>query len=105
MSTISEENIKKALKVFKSSYRNNMEKYEEENVKVEDVVTLSEEFSGKSVLLATTVIISVMLALPPREFMALMEIMKLMYKAKSLEVVQGILEEEMKEGTDNNINN
>ena len=47
MSIISEESIKKALKAFKLSYRDNIEKYEKENVKVEDVVTLSEGFSGK----------------------------------------------------------
>ena len=72
MSIISEEGIKKALEAFKSSYKENKEKYVEENVKVEDVVNLTKGFSGKSALLATTVIISVMIAIPPIEFMVLM---------------------------------
>ena len=73
MTIINGENIKKALKAFEASYRKNKEKYEEENVKIEDVVNLTKGFSGKSALLATTVIISVMIAMPPKEFMALME--------------------------------
>ena len=50
MSIISEEDIKKALKGFKLSYRDNIEKYEKENVKVEDVVTLSLKDSLERVL-------------------------------------------------------
>ena len=95
MSIISEENIKKALKGFKLSYRDNIEKYEKENVKVEDVVTLSEGFSGKSTLLATTVILSVMVAMPPREFIALMETMKSLSRIKLLESMREIFKEKM----------
>ena len=95
MSIISEEDIKKALKGFKLSYRDNIEKYEKENVKVEDVVTLSEGFSGKSTLLATTVILSVMVAMPPREFIALMETMKSLSRIKLLESMREIFKEKM----------
>ena len=95
MSIISEENIKKALKGFKLSYRDNIEKYEKENVKVEDVVTLSEGFSGKSTLLATTVILSVMVAMPPKEFIALMEAMKSLSRIKLLESMREIFKEKM----------
>ena len=95
VSTISEENIKKALKAFKLSYRDNIEKYEKENVKVEDVVTLSEGFSGKSTLFATIVILSVMLAMPPREFLALMETMKSLSRIKLLESMREIFKEKM----------
>ena len=95
MSIISEEDIKKALKGFKLSYRDNIEKYEKENVKVEDVVTLSEGFSGKSTLLATTVILSVMVAMPPKEFIALMETMKSLSRIKLLESMREILKEKM----------
>ena len=95
MSIISEENIKKALKGFKLSYRDNIEKYEKENIKVEDVVTLSEGFSGKSTLLATTVILSVMLAMPPKEFIALMETMKSLSRIKLLESMREIFKEKM----------
>ena len=95
MSIISEESIKKALKAFKLSYRDNIEKYEKENVKVEDVVTLSEGFSGKSTLLATTVILSVMVAMPPREFIALMETMKSLSRIKLLESMREIFKEKI----------
>lgn len=95
MSIISEEDIKKALKVFKVSYRDNIEKYEKENVKVEDVVTLSEDFSGKSTLFATTVILSVIVALPPREFIALMETMKSLSRIKLLESMREIFKEKI----------
>ena len=95
MSIISEESIKKALKAFKLSYRDNIEKYEKENVKVEDVVTLSEGFSGKSTLLATTVILSVIVALPPREFIALMETMKSLSRIKLLESMREIFKEKI----------
>ena len=95
VSIISEENIKKALKGFKLSYRDNIEKYEKENVKVEDVVTLSEGFSGKSTLLATTVILSVMLAMPPKEFITLMETMKSLSRIKLLESMREIFKEKM----------
>ena len=95
MSIISEESIKKALKAFKLSYRDNIEKYEKENVKVEDVVTLSEGFSGKSTLLATTVILSVMVAMPPKEFIALMETMKSLSRIKLLESMREIFKEKI----------
>ena len=105
MSIISEEDIKKALKEFKLSYRDNIEKYEKNNVKVEDVVTLSEGFSGKSTLLATTVILSVMVAMPPREFIALMETMKSLSRIKLLESMREIFKEKMEKDIDNDINN
>lgn len=105
MSTISEESIKKALKGFKLSYRDNIEKYEKENVKVEDVVTLSEGFSGKSTLLATTVILAVMFALPPREFIALMDTAKSLSRIKLLESMREIFKEEIEKDIDNDIDN
>ena len=95
MSIISEESIKKALKAFKLSYRDNIEKYEKENVKVEDVVTLSEGFSGKSTILATIVILSVMVAMPPKEFIALMETMKSLSRIKLLESMREIFKEKI----------
>ena len=105
MSIISEEGIKKALEAFKSSYKENKKQYEEENVKIEDVVNLTKGFSGKSALLATTVIISVMIAIPPKEFMALMDTAKSISKAKFLEVIKEILKEKVKKGADNDIYN
>ena len=105
VSIISEGNIKKALKGFKLSYRDNIEKYEKENVKVEDVVTLSEGFSGKGTALATMVIVSVMIAMPPKGFIALMDTARSISKAKFLEAMKEILKEKVKKGADNDIDN
>ena len=105
MSIINEDGIKKALKAFKSSYKENKKQYEEKGIKVEDVVTLTEIFSGKSAPLVTIVIVSVMIAMPPKEFMALMDTARSVSKAKFLEVMKEILEEKVKNGTDNDIDN
>ena len=106
MSIINEEGIKKVLEAFKSSYKKSEEKYVEENIKVEDVVSLTEGFSGKSTLLATTVIISVMLAMPPKEFMALMGTVKSISRVKLLEAMTELLKEKgVKKGADNDIDN
>lgn len=104
MPIISEEGIKKALEAFKSSYKKSEEKYVEENIKVEDVVNLTKGFSGKSALLATTVIISVMIAMSPREFMALMDTAKSISRVKCLEAMKEFLKEKIK-GADNDIDN
>ena len=105
MSIINEEDIKKALEAFKSSYKENKKQYEEENVKIEDVVNLTKGFSGKGTALATMVIVSVMIAMPLREFMTLMDTAKSVSKAKFLEAMKEILEGKVKKGADNNIYN
>ena len=92
MSIINEEDIKKALEAFKSAYKKNKKQYEEENIKIEDVVNLTKGFSGKSALFATTVILSIMIAMSPKEFMALMETTKSVYRAKLLEAMKEILD-------------
>ena len=105
MSIINEEGIKKALEAFKSSYKENKKQYEEENIKIEDVVNLTESFSGKSAALASTVIVSIMIAMPPSAFMALMDTAKSISKAKFIEAMKEILKEEVKKGADNDIDN
>ena len=92
MSTISEKGIKKALESFKSVYKENKKQYEEENIKIEDVVNLTKGFSGKSALFATTVILSIMIAMSPKEFMALMETTKSVYRAKLLEAMKEVID-------------
>ena len=92
MSIINEEDIKKALEAFKSAYKENKKQYEEENIKIEDVVNLTKGFSGKSALFATTVILSIMIAMSPKEFMALMETTKSVYRAKLLEAMKEIID-------------
>lgn len=104
MSIINEEDIKKALEAFKSAYKKNKKQYEEENVKIEDVVNLTKGFSGKSALLATTVILSVLLAMPSKEFMAFMLTAKSVSKIKFFEAMKKVLKENAK-GADSNINN
>lgn len=105
MSIINEEDIKKALEAFKSAYKENKKQCEEENIKIEDVVNLTKGFSGKSAILVSTVIISVMIAMPPKEFMALMNTAKLISRAKFLEAIKEILKEKVKKGADNYIYN
>ena len=93
MSTINEEDIKKALEIFKSAYKEDKKQYEEENVKIEDVVNLTKVFSGKSTFLVVTVIISVMIAMPPRELIVLTDIAKLISRTKFFEAIKEILKE------------
>ena len=103
MSTISENGIKKALESFKSVYKENKKQYEEENIKIEDVVNLTKGFSGKSALFATTVILSIMIAMSPKEFMALMETAKSVYRVKLLEAMKEVIDGA--KDADNNIAN
>lgn len=105
MPIINEEGIKKALEAFKFSYKENKEDYEKENVKVDDVVKLTESFSGKSVLLATNVIISVMLAMPPREFIVFRKTINSIFRIKLLKSMREIFKEKMEKGIDNDIDN
>ena len=105
ISIINEEDIKKALETFKLVYKEKKKQYEEENVKIEDVVNFTKDFSGKSTMLASIVIISVMIAMPPKEFMALMDIAKSISKAKFLEAIKEIIEEKVKKGAGNDIYN
>ena len=93
MSIINEEDIKEALEAFKSAYKENKKQYEEENIKIEDVVNLTKGFSGKSALFATTVILSIMIAMSPKEFIALMDITKSIYRVKLLEAMKEIIDE------------
>ena len=105
MSIINEKSIKKALETFKLAYKENKKQYEEENIKIEDVVNFTKEFSGKSITLVFTVIISVMIAMPPKEFMALMDTAKSISRVKFLEAINEIFKEKAKKGTDNDIYN
>jgi hypothetical protein len=91
VSIISEEGIQKALKAFKESYEVCKEKYKKANINEKDVISLTKSFSGKNSFLATNVIISVMIAMPPRDFMALMETARALSKAKLLEAMKEIL--------------
>lgn len=87
MSTINDEDIKKVLKEFKLFYKEKREKYEEENIKIEDVTSLIESFSGKSINLVMVVISSIMLTIPLRNFIVLMEMAKSVSKIKFIESI------------------
>lgn len=101
ISIIKGEEINKALEGFKAAYKENKKSYEKENVKPEDVENLVKAFSNKSAVLATTVIISVMIAMPPKEFMALMETAKSVSKVKLLEIMKEMLGDKLKEHKEN----
>lgn len=87
MSIINEKDIKRVLEAFKVAYKENKEKYEERNIKIEDVASLIESFSGKSIYLVTIVISSIMLVIPSKDFIALMEIAKSVAKVKFFESI------------------
>lgn len=105
MSTINKKDIKEALEAFKSAYKEDKKQHKEENVKIEDVVNLTKVFSGKSTSLVLIAIISVMIAMPSREFIVLMNIAKSISKAKFLEVMKEILKEKVKKDANNDIYN
>lgn len=46
-----------------------------------------------------------MIAMPPKEFMALMDTARSISKAKFLEAIKEILKEKVKKGADNDIDN
>lgn len=106
MSIINDEEIKKVLKAFKLSYKEKREKYEKENIKIEDVTSLIESFSGKSINLVMVVISSIMLVIPSRDFITLMEMAKSVAKIKFIEsIMKKNSEEEIKKDINNNIIN
>ena len=83
-----------------------LEKYKEENIKIEDVTSLIESFSGKSINLAMVVISSIMLVIPSRDFITLMEMAKSVAKIKFIEsIMKKNSEEEIKKDINNNIIN
>lgn len=87
ISIINEKDIKRVLEAFKVAYKENKEKYEERNIKIEDVASLIESFSGKSIYLVTIVISSIMLVIPSRDFITLMEMAKSVAKVKLFESI------------------
>lgn len=106
MSIINDEDIKKVLRAFKLAYKEKREKYEEENIKIEDVTSLIESFSGKSINLVTIVISSIMLVIPSKDFIVLMEMAKSVAKIKFIEsIMKKNSEEEIKKDINNNIIN
>ena len=104
MSIINEGDIKKALEAFKSAYKKNKKQYEELECKFEDVAKLAESFSGKGTFLATTAILSVLIAMPPRAFIAFMSTAKSVSKIKFFEAMKEVLKGKAK-GADNDIDN
>lgn len=106
MSIINEKDIKRVLEAFKVAYKEKEEKYKEENIKIEDVTSLIESFSGKSINLVTIVISSIMLVIPSKDFIVLMEMAKSVAKIKFIEsIMKKNSEEEIKKDINNNIIN
>lgn len=106
ISTINDEDIKKVLRAFKLAYKRKREKYEEKNIKIEDVTSLVESFSGKSINLIMVVISSIMLVIPSRNFITLMDMAKSVAKIKFIEsIMKKNSKEEIKKDINNNIIN
>lgn len=106
MSIINDEDIKRVLRAFKLSYKGKREKYEEENIKIEDATSLIESFSGKSINLVMMVISSIMLIIPLKDFITLMEMAKSVSKIKFIEsTMKKNSEEEIKKDINNDIIN
>lgn len=101
MSIINEKDIKRVLEAFKVACKENKEKYEERNIKIEDVASLIESFSGKSTDLVTIVISSIMLVIPSKDFITLMEMAKSVAKIKFFE---SIMKKNSEEENNNIIN-
>lgn len=87
ISIINEKDIKRVLEAFKVAYKENKEKYEERNIKIEDATSLIESFSGKRTDIVTIVISSIMLVIPSRDFITLMEMAKSVAKVKFFESI------------------
>lgn len=102
MPTINDEEIKKVLKAFKLAYKRKREKYEEENIKIEDVTSLIESFSGKSINLVMVVISSIMLVIPSRDFITLMDMAK---SVANIKFIESIMKKNFEEGIKKDINN
>jgi len=102
MSIINEKDIKRVLETIKVAYKEKEEEYKEKNIKIEDVTSLIENFSGKSINLVTIVISSIMLTMPLRNFIVLMEMVKTVEKIKYF---KSIIKKDSKEKIKKNINN
>ena len=69
------------------------------------MINLTKGFSGKSTLLASTVITSVMFAMTPRDSITLMETMNSIHRLKLIKSMSEILKKKIEEDIDNDIDN
>lgn len=82
---INNEKLHIAFKAFVSSFKKNEEDFLGRGVTVEDVKSLTKSFEGKVALTASYTVLSVIAALPIKEFMVFSKIFKAVQKVKLLE--------------------
>jgi hypothetical protein len=91
-----------AFKAFVTSFKESEENFLEQGVTIEDVKSLTKSFEDKAALTALSTILSVIAALPIKEFMAFNRTFKEVQKVKLLETfIEGV----KPNGADNDIDN
>lgn len=97
---INNEKLHIAFKAFVTSFKENEEDFLGQGVTVEDVKSLTKSFEDKSALTALSTVLSVIAALPIKEFMAFSKTFKAIQKVKLLEAyIEGV----KPNGADNDI--
>lgn len=97
---INNEKLHIAFKSFVTSFKENEEDFLRYGVTVEDVKSLTKSFEGKAALTAMSTVLSVLTALPIKEFMAFSKTFKAIQKVKLLEAyIEGV----KPNGADNDI--
>lgn len=97
---INNEKLNIAVSAFVSSFEENKKGFLEQGVNVEDVKSLTESFKGKAALTALSTVVSVIAALPIKEFLAFSSTFKSIQKAKLLEA---LMERMKSNGADDDI--
>lgn len=88
---INNEKLHIAFKAFVSSFKENEEDFLGQGVTVEDVKSLTKSFEDKAALTALSTVLSVIAALPIKEFVAFSKTFKAIQKVKLLEVaIEGV---------------
>ena len=97
---INNEKLHSAFKAFVTSFKENEEDFLGQGVTVEEVKSLTKSFEGKAALTALSTVLSVIAALPIKEFMAFSKTFKAVQKVKLLEA---FMEGVKPNGADNDI--
>lgn len=89
-----------AFKAFVTSFKENEEGFLGQGVTVEEVKFLTKSFEGKAALTALSTVLSGIIALPIKEFMAFSKTFKAVQK---VELLEAFMEEVKPNGADNDI--
>lgn len=99
---INNEKLNITTKAFIDTFKEHEEDYLGQGVTIEDVKSLTKNFEGKAALTALYTVLSVIAALPIKEFMAFSETFEVVQKVKLLEA---FMEGVKPNGADNDIDN